>query len=263
MMNTLQPLSFDWIWSVLWSLFRIGGFFVTAPFWGHRVVPAKIKIAIVLALGLAVGPIISAHGAVQPESIWRFAAWGVREVIIGGLLGFCFATLFYGVRMAGDLVSLQMGFAIVNAIDPNSAAQVSLIGEFKYIIAILFFLTLNGHHMLISALVDTYRVIPIGGGIFGADLLERLGHITAAMFVTAVKIGTPLMITLLLTDVALGIVARTVPQMNIFIVGFPLKIGIGLFMLGAGLPFLTQVFGRALIEIQTSTQHLIGAMAHP
>jgi flagellar biosynthetic protein FliR len=262
-MNAPLPLSLDWIWSVVWSLFRIGGFFVTAPFWGHRVIPGKIKIAVVLALGLVVGPTIAAHGVAMPASLWNVAAWGAKELLIGGLIGFCFATLFWGVRMAGDLVSLQMGFAIVNAIDPNSATQVSLIGEFKYVIAILILLAIDGHHLMIGALVDTYRVIPVGAGVFGTDLYEKLVRLTAMVFITAVKIGAPIMITLLLTDVALGIVARTVPQMNIFIVGFPLKIGIGLLMLGAGLPLVMQVFGRTFSEIQASTQQIIAVLAQP
>jgi len=262
-MNSPLPLSLDWIWSVVWSLFRIGGFFVTAPFWGHRVIPAKVKIGAVVALGLVVGPMITAQGSVMPLSLWSVVAWGAKELLIGGLIGFCFATLFWGVRMAGDLVSLQMGFAIVNAIDPNSAAQVSLIGEFKYILALLILLVLDGHHLMIGALVDTYRVIPVGAGLFGTNVYEQLVRVTATTFITAVKIGAPVMVTLLLTDVALGIVARTVPQMNIFIIGFPLKIGVGLLMLGMGLPFVMQAFGRSLTEIQESTQRIIAALAHP
>ena len=257
------PLSLDWIWSVVWSLFRIGGFFVTAPFWGHRIIPGKIKVILVLTLGLVVGPAITSHGPIVPVSIWTMGAWGVRELAIGGLIGFCFATLFWGVRMAGDLVSLQMGFAIVNAIDPNSAQQVSLIGEFKYVLSLLIFLILDGHHLMIGALVDTYRVIPIGSGLLGAAAYEQLLRLSATVFVTAVKMAAPVMVTLLLTDVALGIVARTVPQMNIFIVGFPLKIGIGLLMLGAGLPLVMQVFGRTLTEVQLSTQRIITALAQP
>lgn len=258
-----SPLSLEWIWSIAWSLFRIGGFFVTAPFWGHRVIPVKIKVVLVLSLGLVVGPAITSHGPIVPISIWMLAGWGLHELAIGGLIGICFSVLFWGVRMAGDLVSLQMGFAIANVIDPNSAQQVSLIGEFKYIIAMIIFLILDGHHLMIGALVDTYRVIPIGSGHFGVEVYEQLVRLSATVFVTAVKMAAPVMVTLLLTDVSLGIVARTVPQMNIFIVGFPLKIGIGLLMLGASLPLAMQVFTRTLSEINLSTQRIIAALAQP
>ena len=127
----------------------------------------------------------------------------------------------------------------------------------------IIFLILDGHHLMIGALVDTYRVIPIGSGLFGVAVYEQLVRLSATVFVTAVKMAAPVMVTLLLTDVSLGIVARTVPQMNIFIVGFPLKIGIGLLMLGASLPLAMQVFTRTLSEINLSTQRIIAALAQP
>jgi len=262
-MNAAQPFSFDWIWSIMWTLLRISGFFVAAPFWGHRAIPTAVKIPIVLALAFSIGPVVAALGPVQPDSLWTAGGWALREVMIGGLLGFCFATLFWAVRMAGDLIGLQMGFSIVNVIDPSSTEQVSLIGEFKYILAMLILLILDGHHLMISALVDSYKVVPIGGGVFGSTAFDMVVRVSAATFVTTIRIGAPVIITLLLTDVVMGIVSRTVPQMNIFIVGFPLKIGIGFLMLSASLPFLTQMFGRTLGQIQMDTQRVIAALAHP
>jgi flagellar biosynthetic protein FliR len=262
-MNAAQPFSFDWIWSIMWSLVRISGFFIVAPFWGHRVIPAVIKIPIVLALAASIGPVVAGFGPVQPDSLWTAGGWALREVMIGGLLGFCFATVFWAVRMAGDLIGLQMGFSIVNVIDPSSTEQVSLIGEFKYILAMLILLILDGHHLMIAALVDTYKVIPIGGGVLGNTAFDMVVRVSATTFVSAVKIGAPVIITLLLTDVVMGIVSRTVPQMNIFIVGFPVKIGIGFLILSASLPFLAQMFGRSLGQIQLDTQRVIAALAHP
>lgn len=259
-MTTFTPLSIDWIWAILWALLRISGFFVTAPFWGHSAVPARVKVPVALVFAMGVGPIIAGFEHVMPLSLWGMAGWAVHEVVVGSLIGFAYATLFWAIRMAGDMVGLQMGFAIVNVIDPTTSSQVSLIGEFKYILAMLILLVLDGHHLMISALVDSYRLIPVGHGMFGDNAFDQLIRITTTMFVTAVKIGAPMMITLLLTDVALGIVARTVPQMNIFIVGFPLKIGIGFLILAASMPLLTQLFSRTLTEIQLSTQKLIAAM---
>jgi len=262
-MSVAQPFSFDWIWSIMWTLLRISGFFLAAPFWGHSAIPRTIKIPIVIALAASIGPVVAGLGPVQPDSLWTAAGWALREVMIGGLLGFCFATVFWAVRMAGDLIGLQMGFSIVNVIDPSSTEQVSLIGEFKYILAMLILLILDGHHLMIAALVDTYKVVPIGGGALGGTALDLIIRASATAFVSAIKIGAPVIITLLLTDVVLGIVSRTVPQMNIFIVGFPLKIGIGFLMLSASLPFLTQMFGRSLGQIQLDTQRVIAALAHP
>jgi flagellar biosynthetic protein FliR len=261
-MSAPQPFSIDWIWPIMWAMLRVSGFFIVAPFWSHRAVPKTVKVPIVLVLAFAVGPIIAGFGPVKPDSLWTLGGWAIAELATGAIIGFAFAALFYAIRMAGDIVGLQMGFAIVNVIDPNATGQVSLIGEFKYVLALLILMIVDGHHLMIAALVDTYRLIPIGGVSFGDLAFERLLRLTATAFVTAVKIGAPIMITLLLTDVALGIVARTVPQMNIFIVGFPLKIGIGFLILAASLPLLSQLFTRALSEIQTSTQQIISALAH-
>jgi flagellar biosynthetic protein FliR len=261
-MNIAEPFSIDWIWSVMWALLRVSGFFIIAPFFGHRAVPGSIKIPIALTLAFAVGPLVTGIGPVRPESLWQIGGWAVGELVIGGIIGFGFAALFWAIRMAGDIVGLQMGFAIVNVIDPNSSNQVSLIGEFKYILALLILLVIDGHHLMITALVDTYHLIPIGTAHFGDDAFNQIIRLTATIFVTAVKIGAPIMITLLLTDVALGIVARTVPQMNIFIVGFPLKIGIGFLILGASLPLLAQLFSRALTQIDASTRTIVAALIH-
>lgn len=219
-----------------------------------------MKIVIVITLAFAVGPFVSGNDPIAPEGLGQLGGWAVHEAVIGGMIGFAFSILFWAIRMAGDLIGLQMGFSIVNVIDPNSTGQVSLIGEFKYVIAMLILLLTNGHHLMITALIDSYRVIPVGGGVFGFGVYDGLLRLSATAFVTAVKIGAPAMITLLLTDVALGILARTVPQMNIFIVGFPLKIGVGLFVLGLSLPLLMKLFSRTLQEINVSTQKIIAAM---
>ncbi len=257
-----EPFTIDWIWSIMWALLRVSGFFVTAPFFGYRAVPKSIKIPIVLTLAYTVGPLVTGLGPVRPDSLWQIGGWAVSELAIGAIIGFGFSALFIAVRMAGDLIGLQMGFAIVNVIDPNSTEQVSLIGEFKFIVAMLILLVIDGHHLMITALLDTYRLIPIGTAHFGDNAFNQIVRLTATVFVTAVKIGAPIMITLLLTDVALGIVARTVPQMNIFIVGFPLKIGIGFLILGLSLPLLAQLFERALTEIDASTRSIVAALIH-
>jgi len=259
-MNLAEPFTLDWIWSILWALLRVSGFFISAPFFGHRAIPSALKVPIVLTLAFAVGPLVTGLGPVQPASLWQLAGWAICELVTGAIIGFGFAALFWAVRMAGDIIGLQMGFAIVNVIDPNSTEQVSLIGEFKYILAILILLIVDGHHLMIAALLDSYRLIPIGAAHFGDDAFNQLIRLTATVFVTAVKIGAPVMITLLLTDVALGIVARTVPQMNIFIVGFPLKIGVGFLVLGASLPLLAQLFSRALTQIELSTRQIVAAL---
>lgn len=242
-------------------LFRVGGFFIFAPFWGHSRIPNKLKAAISIMLAWMLSPMISVGAFVEVGNLVDLIALGLREVLTGSMIGFAYAILFIGVRSAGMAAGMQMGFAIVNVIDPNSQQNVSLLGQYKFIIMMLIFLLIDGHHLILQSLFDSFQVVPVGMLGSSTALTDHLIRISAMAFVIAVKIAAPMMITLLLTDVALGIVARTVPQMNIFIVGFPIKIGVGLFMLAASIPLLSVVFTKLLAQIQLQTTALIGLMA--
>ncbi|MPN24004.1 hypothetical protein SDC9_171397 [bioreactor metagenome] len=139
--------------------------------------------------------------------------------------------------MAGQLLDMQIGFGIVNVLDPQSGQQLPLVGNFKYILALLVFMATNSHHMLLAALFSSFKLIPVSGFIYHVELTEIMIDIVGGMFVIAMKICFPVLLSLLLTDVALGILARTMPQMNIFVVGVPGKIIVGLFVLSMALPF--------------------------
>jgi flagellar biosynthetic protein FliR len=241
-------------------LFRLGGFFVIAPFWGHSQVPQRLRIAIALVLAWLVAPLMPAAGFEVAVDLPGLAALAVREMIAGGIIGFAYAILFFGVQSAGQAAGMQMGFAIVNVIDPHTEQSVSLLGQFKFILLMLIFLLIDGHHLVLQSLLDSFRVVPLGSLHTASLVPEKLIRLTGLMFVIAVKIAAPMIVTLLLTDVALGIVARTVPQMNIFIVGFPLKIGVGMLVLAASIPLLSYVFSKLLLQVQGQTTAIIAAM---
>ena len=142
-------------------------------------------------------------------------------------------------QLAGQLVGFQMGFGIVNVIDPQTSAQVSIIAQFENIITLLTFLALNAHHWFIMAIAKSFEVVPLLTFSFTNSLMEALLRLSCDMFVVAAKVAAPIIAILLFTSVALGLLARTVPQMNIFIVGFPLKLAIGLLAVGLTLPLLS------------------------
>jgi flagellar biosynthetic protein FliR len=171
----------------------------------------------------------------------------VSELILGVIIGLSVQLVFAGIQLAGQLAGFQMGFSIVNVMDPLTSAQVSIVAQLKNLIAMLIFLAINAHHWFLRSLVESFRLVPPFGFHYSASLMEYLMRLGGNMFVIAIKVGAPVMVALLLTSVALGLVARTVPQMNIFIVAFPLKIVIGLLFLAFSLPylmsFLKQLFG--------------------
>jgi flagellar biosynthetic protein FliR len=141
-----------------------------------------------------------------------------------------------------------MGFGIVNVIDPQSSNQVSIIGQFLNILAILLLLTLDGHHMILSGLVTSFETIPLGGVSFQDGLMFKLMDLTAQVFIIAVKISAPILMALFLVTAAMGVLARTVPQMNVFLIGFPLQIGVGLAALVIVLPLFSVFVERLLVH---------------
>ncbi|MCP4583176.1 MAG: flagellar type III secretion system protein FliR [candidate division Zixibacteria bacterium] len=245
---------------LLLIILRVGGIMTVAPIFGHRNVPKMVKIGLILVLSLILLPTLSNVQVDLPPNLFAMAGVLVKEIAAGLAVGFTSLLLFIAVQFAGNIIGLQMGFGIVNVIDPNSQAQVPLIGQFQFILAMLIFLSLNGHHMLISAISGSFQLIPLGQVTFtnlSADIMVRAIVDTVSL---AVKLGAPCIVTLFLLDVSLGIIARTVPQMNIFIVGFPLKISVGLLMLATSMPIVGYVFSKLLQGLSNNVNNLIMAM---
>ena len=183
-------------------------------------------------------PVILEQSSVEmPTSVIMFFGMILKELIIGWLIGFVAFVSFAAVNLAGKVMDMQVGFAIVNVMDPTSGQQVPLIGSFLYNLAILFFLITNGHHMIIAALVESFKLIPLLSATWSDPFIDIIVNITTIIFTTGMKIAMPVTFAILLTNVGLGILARTMPQMNIFVVGIPMHIMIGIFMLTFVVPF--------------------------
>ena len=180
---------------------------------------------------------------------------------MGLILGFVVLLLFIGIQFAGQLAGLQMGFGIVNVIDPQSSEQVSIIGQFLNILAILLVLTLNGHHLILQGLVHSFEVVPLGGIEFKEVVMQKLVVLSNEVFIIAIKISIPVLLSLFLISVAMGILARTVPQMNVFIVGFPLKIGVGMAMLALSLPLFQMVLVKMFNTMGPNLSTLLSRMS--
>ncbi len=207
------------------------------PFLGGRNVPWQAKSGLAGMLSVILCPLFSPK--VIPLNLWLIALGVTKEFLVGFTLGFIVRLIFDAIQLGGQFIGYQMGFAIVNVIDPYSSNQISIIAQFKSLLAILIFLTLNGHYILIAALVKSFSLIPVATTwVIKGSLVQEILRLTGGIFAIAIKISAPVLVALLLTNIALGLIARTMPQINVFIVGFPLEIGIGFFILGASLPFL-------------------------
>jgi flagellar biosynthetic protein FliR len=219
---------------------RVGAILLTAPLFSSGSIPVHVKVGLSFMLAVIVFPLVSVNeGFTLPLISLGVAMAG--EVLIGVIIGFTARLLFAAVQLAGQLVGFQMGFGIVNVIDPQTSAQVSIIAQFENIITLLTFLALNAHHWFIMAIAKSFEVVPLLTFSFTNSLMEALVQLSCDMFVVAAKVAAPIIAILLFTSVALGLLARTVPQMNIFIVGFPLKLAIGLLAVGLTLPLLSTI----------------------
>jgi len=216
---------------------RISGIFMMMPIFSSRNIPGRVKAGFALIVTYILFPIVFNNTVVIPEHFLPFLFLVVGELIVGLILGFVSSLIFSAIQMAGQLLDMQIGFGIINMIDPLSGQQAPLIGNFKYILALLVFLATNGHHVLLAALFASFKIIPVTGIVVNVAITKFIVDLVGGLFILALKISLPVIVALLLTDVALGILARTMPQMNIFVVGVPGKIIIGIFVLSIALPF--------------------------
>ncbi|NLZ53293.1 MAG: flagellar type III secretion system protein FliR [Thermoanaerobacteraceae bacterium] len=207
-------------------LFRCLGFLILTPVFGRREFPTKVKIGLGALLSIIVYPFITDIGF--SGNLWILAASVLKEFMTGITMGYAAFLLFSSLYLAGEIIDTEMGFGIVNVLDSQSNTQVPLMGNYFYIITILLFLTANGHHMLISAIMRSYDLLPLSEAIYQEGLLNTIIASFKDMFLLGIKVALPVVSVIFLTDLALGIIARTVPQMNVFIVGLPVKIAVGM-----------------------------------
>jgi len=219
---------------------RVSAIVVMLPILGDRSTPVRIKAGLSLLIALLVMPFVEKPTGAA-EDIFSLGLKMGGELLIGVILGFAGRLLFEGIQMAGQLVGFQMGFSIVNIIDPITSTQVSITAEFQYLLAGLLFLAVDGHHLLIQAVSESYTFVPVLGFHMTGALMQSIVDLTRGMFVVAMKISAPIIVALVFANIGLGLVARTVPQINIFVVGFPLQIAIGLIGIGLTAPVFMNV----------------------
>jgi flagellar biosynthetic protein FliR len=221
-------------------MFRCLGFFALTPIFGRREIPVQVKVGLAGLASFIVLPLLT-DTYFYGDDLWSFIAIIVKEVIVGLTMGYISLLIFSSLYLAGGVIDMMMGFGIVNVMDTQSNTPIPLMGNFFYIIATLIFLTVNGHHVLIRCLVESFRIVPIGKATFGSGFIAALFSAFSDMLIIAVKVCLPVISIVLLTDLALGLIARTVPHMNVFLVGLPIKIVAGIIGIMIMLPLYITV----------------------
>ncbi|MFQ5454897.1 MAG: flagellar biosynthetic protein FliR [Nitrospirota bacterium] len=244
-------------------LIRVSGIIMMLPILGSRSVPIQTRIGLSFVLSLIILPLLTIRIEVLLSDIFSLIPVLAGELMIGMIIGFASRIVFTAIELGGMLIGFQMGFGIVNILDPQTSQQVPIIGQFQTILATLIFLTINGHYYFISAIMKSFQIIPPISFYFSSVLMENILRIFNQVFIIAVKISAPITIVILLTNVLLGLISRTLPQMNVFIVGYPLIIGMGLLILGFSLPlfsmFLRNVVFTGMNENMFTLMRIMGS----
>ncbi|MBS4189245.1 flagellar type III secretion system protein FliR [Bacillus sp. FJAT-49705] len=223
---------------------RVTSFFLMMPLFSYRSIPTAAKIG----LGFFMALIMMFTIDIPEISIdSHYFLLVMKEALIGLLIGFIAYLILSAIQIAGGFIDFQMGFAIANVIDPQTGAQSPLMGQYLYTIALFFLLTVNGHHLMLDGIFYSYQFIPLDKPWipFGnEDMADYIIKAFNSMFVIAFQMSIPIVGCLFLVDIALGIVARTVPQLNVFVVGLPVKIGVSFIVLIAVMSIMLVVVSQ-------------------
>ena len=221
---------------------------MSIPVFDSKSVPLFFKIALAFTTSMVLFPLLDLESLPVLNNLFALGVSAAGEILLGLVIGFSVKLIFAGIQLAGQLAGYQMGMALANVMDPSASQQVPLLAQFNNLFALLIFITINAHYWFVRALAHSFKLVPPLDVHFSGSLMEHLINMSGNMFVIGIQIGAPVIAALLITSVAFGLIARTVPQMNVFIVAMPLKIGVGLLFLGFSLPyfsaFLTKIFNN-------------------
>ncbi|MGE5701213.1 MAG: flagellar biosynthetic protein FliR [Clostridia bacterium] len=236
---------------------RITAFLVSAPIFSNRGVPNQFKIGFAFMVALISFTYVTVK---EPLTLdLTFALYVIKEALIGVFLGFLCQLFFYAIQIAGGMIDMQMGLAMANVIDPRTGTYIPITGNFKSILATLYFLSINGHHVLISGILHSYQMVPIDRiwvPLNSEQMLWFIMNVFEYMFTSAFLMAAPIVVSLFLVDLSLGIIAKSVPQFNIFVVGLPIKLLAGFLLLIVVMPAFFMVLSglfehmfRAMVDM--------------
>lgn len=247
---------------ILFLIFlRISSAFVSAPFFGNRIIPVVTKLFISMVISYIIF-LSTDHSVIKDiPTGWLLLIYSFKEVITGLIIGFALQFVFFGVSYAGTLIGFEIGLNLAEVFNPSEEVNSNIIGEILYYSAIMIFLLINGHHYLIRALQQSFNIIGIGMISFPEPLYQTMIKLAGSVFVIAVKIATPILVSFFLINIAEGIISRMIPNMQVFFVTQPLKVGLGLLMLGLISPVFIYMIKNLLRDYENQLYVLITSMS--
>ncbi len=225
---------------------RCSGIFLVSPFFSSQNIPNRFKVGLIFFLSIILTSTlqISVSDLEIPMIVLIF-----KELLVGSIIGFISYIFFSSFYVMGQIVDMNIGFGMINVVDPQNRIQVPLMGNFYYILAFLLLLTIDGHHTIINSIVDSYEFIPIGAFKITENIAYFIINLISKMFILGFRLSMPVFFTMFLLDILLGILVRTIPQMNIFVVGLPLKIFIGIIAILISIPVFNGIVSNSFKEL--------------
>jgi flagellar biosynthetic protein FliR len=236
-----------WLVAFIWPFTRILALLAVAPVTGGDQFPARGKVGLAVLMSLVIAPTIPSLPTIDPGS-WDGLFMLAHEMVIGLTIGFAMRLVFVAVELAAELIGLQMGLGFAQFYDVSAGGQVSALGRFFGLAATLTFLAINGHLLLFSVLADSFTTMPVAGATGGA-FFKTLVSWGGYMIYAALSLALPVIAALLITNLGLGILGRAAPQLNVFAVGFPITLTIGLIAVFVSVPFFLPIFERLVGEV--------------
>jgi flagellar biosynthetic protein FliR len=221
-------------------LFRVSGLIFSSPALGRNIIPSRVKIGLIAALTFLFFTAAPPSRAIEYDSLFGFALIGMGELLTGIALAFVTNMFFALTFVAGQLIDMQLGYGIANVYDPQNNTQIPMMGNLLNTVLLITFFAVNGHHRLIEIVYLTLERLPVGGVSLSPQLGLVAFEIFSLTFMLGVMVAMPIIASALILEIAFGVVIRTVPQLNMFVVGVPVKTFVGLITL----TFMTPVFVR-------------------
>jgi flagellar biosynthetic protein FliR len=246
---------------ILLIFIRIISAISATPIYSHVSIPAQVKVFLSFVIAFIIFSISSPANIAVEFNVWWIFSMAIKEIVVGLIIGFTLNLVFYGFNFAGTFIGFDMGLAMAQVMNPVEETNGNVIGQVIYFLALMIFFILDGHQYVLRALAFSFKVIPIGKLSYNESLFNLLITYSASVFIIAVKIAAPILVSFFLIHIAEGILARMIPQMQVFFVTQPLKIGIGFVLLASILPVYFYVIKNLLEEFENKLYTLVRAMA--
>jgi flagellar biosynthetic protein FliR len=247
---------------LLMIFIRISSALLASPIYNNEGIPVSAKLFLALVIAYVIFLTLDRSTITVSISGWSLFVSGIKEVFTGLLIGYMLNFVFWGISYAGTLIGFEVGLTMADVFNPMEQTNNNIIGEFIYLGAIVIFFLINGHHYVIKGLTYSYTIIPIGEFGVSESLLNLLIKYTTTIFVIAVKIASPIMVSFFLLHVAEGVLARVIPQMQVFFVVQPIKIGLGLTIIAIVIPLYIYLIKNLLIEYEGKLYNFIQVMGN-